>query len=113
MNHIKLIITTFLLSVSSSSFGAGSYCDTWGCIGTITTLYTTTGGKTYVGMDADEKLANCAPESNVYFTLKNDADDRVYSSLLSSYVSGKKIQLRVSEGSVGCIISYVRLDASY
>ncbi|WP_102796412.1 hypothetical protein [Bowmanella denitrificans] len=90
-------------------------CNTWGCMSTIEELFTTTTGYVYVGTPFDETKANCQADSGVYFVLnmKNPNAREVYSSLLAAYMSDKKIQLRIIEGSPICEISYVRLSKQY
>lgn len=90
-------------------------CNAHGCVSTIENLYTTADGLIYIGTPADEKLVNCTAVSNVYLTLNPDSKNakEVYSSLLAAYISKKKIQLRVKEGSTKCELAYVNLDVRH
>ncbi|MGL5110066.1 MAG: hypothetical protein ACRC7J_13525 [Vibrio ordalii] len=107
----KLFIFFIFFSVSMSS---QAECEKWGCIGKITNIYTNADGMIYFGTEYNEKKANCTPVSDVYFTLnpKSENAKEIYSSVLSAYMAGKKIQLRVKEGSQGCELAYVNLSTS-
>ena len=90
-------------------------CESWGCISTISILTTKSDGVIYVGTPLDETLANCTPVSGAYFTLNPASGNAnmVYSALLATYMSGKKINLRVKEGHPQCELDYVHFDAAY
>ena len=108
---MKTIIFTITLLLTSLQVNAGS-CASWGCKSIVTKLYTTASGPVYIGTAYDEKLANCTPVSEVYFTLNmatNNAKE-IYASVLAAYSTGKEIGLRVIEGTSNCEISYVTLD---
>lgn len=107
----KLFVFFMFFSISMSS---QAECEKWGCIGKITDIYTNADGVIYIGSEHDEKKANCKPISDVYFTLnpKSENAKEIYSSILSSYMSDKKIQLRIKEGSNQCELEYVRLSLS-
>ena len=111
---LSKILTALCLSIVSG-LSIADECTSWGCISTISELYITGGGTIRVGTPLDEKLANCTPVSDVYFTLdpaKANAKE-MYSALLSAYMSNKKIQLRISEGSADCTIAYIRLKTTF
>ena len=110
----KILFILFLLVTANSSF-AEDRCTTWGCVSPIETLYTNASGVIYVGTPFAEINANCTPVSDVYFTLNPDRPNakEVYTSLLGAYLANKKIQLRIVEGSEGCQLAYVRLDATF
>lgn len=103
-----------MLALMSATSHSNS-CSSTGCVATIKTIYTKLDGMVYLGTPADELEANCAPHSDVYFVLNPNAAnfEAAYSSVLSAYISGRKIQLRIQEGSNPCEISYVRFDSSY
>lgn len=111
MKIIQTIIIAGLLMTSLSSMAANR-CTTWGCLSTISTLYTNANGAIYIGTPFDEKLANCSPASGVYFSLDPNAANakEVYSTLLSSFMTNSVIQLRIKEGSTNCQLAYVRLN---
>ena len=110
---LKAICALLILSVST--IASANQCTTWGCISTIEDLYTNADGYIYIGTPLDEKIANCTPVSGVYFSLNTASGNakEIYSSLLTAFTTGKKIQLRIKEGSSNCEISYVRLNSSY
>lgn len=108
----SLMVVALLLS---EAVYAADQCTSWGCRSKVSVIYTRADGDILIGTPLNEKLANCTPVSGVYFTLKPDAQNarEVYSSVLSAYMSGKKIQLRIKEGTSGCEISYVVLNSSF
>jgi hypothetical protein len=108
------IITFLALLVLSSSVASDS-CYHWGCLTTIDRLYTQSTGHVYVGTVMDERLANCDPIEDVYFTLAADSQnfDTVYATLLMAYRDRLTIKLRILEGSDGCKLRYVAVDKDY
>ncbi|MFY2509447.1 hypothetical protein ACN3E9_14505 [Vibrio pectenicida] len=110
---MKLKLLPFML-IFFSTFSFSDECTTWGCIATIETLYTNADGDIYIGTPLDERKANCQPIADVFFTLNPNASNatQVYSSLLSAYMAGIKIQLRVKEGNPKCELSYVKLKTT-
>lgn len=109
----KFLATVFL--ILSQSVLAADRCESWGCISTVSELYTNHAGMVYVGTPLDETKANCTAHADVYFSL--NPDDRnfkeMYSSILAAYMSGSKIQLRVKTGTSKCELSYVRLNTAF
>ncbi len=99
----------------STQIVAANTCNNTGCISTISLLYTTANGPVYIGTPQDEKLANCTPVKNVYFTLNTNSKNaqEIYSTLLAAYMAGKKVKLRIIEGSSNCELSYVTLDSTH
>jgi len=112
---MKKVLLFILLTITSVSVYSADRCESWGCISTVSDLYTNADGLIYVGTPLDEKLANCTPVAEVYFSINPSAEnsDKMYSSILSAYMSNKKIQLRVKEGHAKCELSYVRLYADF
>ena len=111
---MKKFIAILGLFISVSVIAA-EQCTSWGCVSTISKLYTTTDGPVYIGTPLNEKLANCTPVSGVYFTLNTSSKNakEIYSSLLAAFMSGKRIALRIKEGSSNCELAYVTLDPSH
>lgn len=114
MKLLKFLVGLALIVGSSSVFAADE-CTTWGCISSISELYVNAEGSIIVGTPLDEKLANCTPVSGVFFTLNPSAGNakEIYSALLAAYMSDKKVQLRIVEGSDQCELSYVRLNSNF
>lgn len=104
-----------LLILGTSTIASANQCAAWGCISTIEDLYTNADSYIYIGTPLDEKIRNCTPVSGVYFSLDPTSGNakEIYSSLLAAFTTGKKIQLRIKEGSAHCELSYVRLNSSY
>lgn len=94
---------------------AADLCESWGCRGKLETLYTTAAGDIYVGFAADETLSNCQANSGTLFTLQSSKQNfkEVYASLLAAYMADRVISARIDEGTVGCNIAYVTLDANH
>ncbi|MCW8876193.1 MAG: hypothetical protein OQK51_03965 [Kangiellaceae bacterium] len=111
MKRIVLVLVGILLSASASAFE----CQPYGCVSTISDLYTNANGYIYVATPDDETKANCTVYPGNYFVLKPESQnaDKIYSSLLAAYVSQKKVQLRVVEGSPVCELAYVRMHVDF
>ena len=90
-------------------------CKSWGCISTLSEVYVTALSDIRIATPLDETLANCAPVSDKYFTIKQGAPnyEAMYSTVLAAYMADKKIQLRVKEGSSDCELSYIRLYTGF
>jgi hypothetical protein len=112
----KALIAMVGLGMISSAAYAG--CTTSGCTGKVTKLYMTASGTLYVGTDGDEKALNCAGGagnggvSGVYMSLKEGdvGKNAMYSLLLTAKTTGKKVRVRVVEGSSDCKVQYVTID---
>lgn len=111
---MKLNLLPFLL-IFFSTLSFADECSTWGCISTIETLYTNAEGDIYIGTPLDERKANCQTVNGSYFTLNpNDPNaSHIYSSLLSAYMAGKKIGLRIKEGHPKCELLHVKFNSTY
>jgi len=111
--RIKLMMFLYI-GMSQFSF-AEDGCKSWGCVSTVSEITTKRNGYIFVATPLDENLANCAPYAGKYFSINPDFKNsrEMYSSLLSAYMSSKKIQLRVVEGSQNCELSYVRLSTAF
>ena len=112
---MRVFLVVLIGLLASLSVAAAERCDSWGCISTISNLYVTSDGVIYVGTPLDEKLANCTPVAGVYFTLDPSSANakEIYSSMLSAYMSKKKIQLRIKEGDSRCELAYVVLSTTF
>jgi len=111
---MKYFIAALIMFLSITA-SAEDKCTTWGCISTLNELYTKSSGVVYIATPLDETKANCTPHSGVYFTLRPEVSGykEIYSSLLAAYMSDKKIQLRITEGTIGCEINYVRFAKGF
>ncbi len=110
---VRLIVFLFL-GAAQFSF-AEDVCKSWGCVSTVSEITTNRNGYIFVATPLDENLANCTPYAGQYFSINPDYKNarEMYSSLLSAYMSSKRIQLRVVEGSQNCELSYVRLSTAF
>lgn len=92
---------------------ANAECSSTTCANVyIDKLYANNSGIVYIGTSGDESLLNCAAGSGVYtkLNLSDPGASAIYSTLLSAQLANKKVQVRISEGSVGCSILYVTLE---
>ncbi|MCP4486429.1 MAG: hypothetical protein GY820_03785 [Gammaproteobacteria bacterium] len=103
-----------VLGVIGNAAAWADTCSGTGCISTISEINTKINGDILIGTPFNEKLANCTPVADIYFVLSSGTNsDKAYSSILSAYISGKKIQLRIVEGSTNCEIDYVRFSEDF
>ena len=104
-----------IVAWSGTTIAVADQCGTWGCTSTVETLYTNANGYIYVSTPLDETAANCTIYPGGYFVLQPTAQnaDKIYSSLLSAYMSNSKIQIRIVEGSPICEIAYVTLSRQH
>ncbi|MCG7561332.1 MULTISPECIES: hypothetical protein [Pseudoalteromonas] len=111
---MKKLILSVALALTSLGAQANT-CSSIGCTSVIETLYTSENGNIYVGFPADEKLANCTPQSGVYFTLRPEAKNKnqMYSTLIYALAANKKVQARIHESSQGCSIAWVSVDTRW
>lgn len=109
----KLLATTALIGLTASSLYAG--CTSTGCSDvTVEKLYMTYNGTLYVGTSGDEKKLNCgsAETAGVYMSLKEGdvGKNAMYSLLLTAKTTGKKVKVRIQEGTPDCRVLYVTAD---
>lgn len=109
----KGLAGVFMLLLSNIAFA--DECASWGCISTIYEIIITGDDAIRIGTPLDESAANCTAPSGQFFTLNPQAPnaEQIYSAVLSAYISNKKIQLRIKEGSADCELSYVRFKADF
>lgn len=103
----KLLLAAAVLSLGFS-VNASAACGTKSCSGKIQTLYVRDSGDTLIMTDGDETLLNCTTAGN-YVVLRRDSanHDMIYSLLLAARTSGQSVNIRISEGTHDCKISYV------
>jgi hypothetical protein len=110
---MKRVITSLLVLTSILLAGtANAECGTNSCIAYIDMVYIEANGNMYVQTSATETLANCTPDSNVYFFLSGTASKfkEVYAMLLTAEVLGWQMRIRIVEGTNPCAISWVAVD---
>ena len=107
----SLILGFVFAGILGSNLNAS--CTKTGCTDKINTIYVTSTGKILVGTDGNEKALNCAGGgvSGVYVSVNQNAKgaNQIYSLLLTAKSMGKKVKLRIVEGSKYCDISYATL----
>lgn len=108
---MKKILTTILITgIAASSVYAA--CNSKMCYNVnVEKLYMTANGTLYVGTSGDESQLNCggAETADVYVSLKEGdvGKNAMYSLLLTAKTTGKKVTIRIQEGSSDCRVVYV------
>lgn len=107
--YLCSIIAATALYFTFVSTAHAQSCGTFECNGNVNDFFVYSGGA-LVRTDLDESTLNCTLDQGVFMTLKKSHAnyDAVFSTLLSHYMAGKKIQIRIIENSVGCEVGYVR-----
>ena len=112
---MKKVLTT-ILAIGTISTATYAGCTASGCSNvTVDKLYMTATGTLYVGTSGDEKALNCAGGAgnggvaNVYVSLKEGdvGKNAMYSLLLTAKTTGKKVKIRIVEGSSDCKVMYI------
>lgn len=103
------IACAFLIAVSSPAWAA---CSVNFCPNTVVQrLWVNTNGKVYVKISDSLTPLNCTPgASDTLVLLRSDTNsDWIYAALLTAITSngGKLENIRISEGSGECYISYI------
>jgi len=96
--------------------GAMTVNATAGCIATgcnnvqVTKLYMTATGTLYVGTDGTETSLACGGVSGLYMSLKEGdvGKSSMYSLLLTAQTTGKRVTVRIEEGSSDCRVAFVK-----
>jgi len=86
-----------------------------GCTGTIcsnvkiTKLYMTAGGTLYVGTNGKESSLSCKSPAGKYVSLAEGdvGKNAMYSLLLTSMTTNKKVSIKVISGSPTCKVQYI------
>ncbi|MEJ6472918.1 hypothetical protein [Pseudoalteromonas piscicida] len=75
-------------------------------------LYIKQDGEVLIGTYDDEKKLSCSPVVGVYLSLSvaEPGGKAQYSTLLAAQLAGKKVSIRIAEGSSRCKIEYLVLD---
>lgn len=98
--------------VAAISSPAWAVCNATNCPDVIVQLlYPSTDGKAYVKIDASLTPLNCTPLAGGYLSLlrSDQNSDWIYATLLTAVTAngGKLANVRIVEGSAGCVIAYV------
>jgi hypothetical protein len=106
------MISLLVLLAMLLSTGANAECGTNSCLAYVDQLYVEANGNMYVQTSATETLANCTPDSGVYFFLSGTATKfkEIYSLLLTAETLGWQVRIRIIEGTNPCAISWVAVD---
>jgi len=107
---IVLLVAAILLSTS-----ANASCNSGSCTGVgsevIASVYPT-GGRIYVAPPAGYRdQLNCTLVSGQFMTLEitHSTFKEIYSTILTALATGKRLTVRIVEGSSNCRIAYVRM----
>lgn len=103
------IACTILAGLSSPAWAV---CGTNNCPDVIVQrIYPNTDGRTYVKIDASLTPLNCTPLTGGYLTLqRSDTNsDWIFATILTAITAngGKLENIRIVEGTSGCVIAYV------
>jgi len=104
----KILMSVLALSVSTVVANAG--CSGTACSNVkITKLYMTAGGTLYVGTDGTESALDCTSPVGKYVSLAEGdiGKNAMYSLLLTSMTTDKKVSIKVVSGSPTCKVQYI------
>ena len=106
----KIMVSALGMGMAVNFMYAG--CTSTGCSDvTVETLYMTYNGTLYVGTSGDESQLNCgsAETAGKYMSLKEGdvGKNAMYSLLLTAKTTGKKVMVRIQEGTSDCRVLYV------
>lgn len=106
----KVLISVLAIGmISSNLYGA---CTAKSCANVkITKVNATFGGTIYIATDGSESALNCTSPGNAYVSVgATDAGkNALYSMMLTAQTTGKKVNIRIQEGSAGCRILYATM----
>lgn len=104
----KILMSVIALGVMGTNVYAT--CNTGSCTGTVKKLYMTGNGTMYVQIDGNAATLNCTAPGGVYMSLKEgDAGkNAMYSLLLTSQTTKKKVTVRIVEGSPDCRVAFIK-----
>jgi hypothetical protein len=105
--HSLLVSGSILLATE-----ANAECASTGCLAYVDQVYIETNGNMYVQTSGTETLANCTPDSGIYFFLAGTATKfkETYSMLLMAQALGWQVRIRIVEGTNPCAISWAAVD---
>lgn len=108
----RILIGALFSALSVDSFG---YCNAGSCYGiqdeVVRSIYPTQGGLVYLEAPAEKENLNCTLAEGFYMSLapSHPRFNEIYSTILTAMTAGKKLQIRISEGSGNCKVAYVRM----
>lgn len=111
---MKKYLFSALIALAFINTDALAACSGVSCTDVKVTLLYINDGSTLIGTDGTESnLTNCV--TTTYITLENahSNDDKVFSLLLSAYITGESVQVRTvnTAGNTGaCVVNYVTID---
>ena len=108
-NEMKKILMS-VLALSTLAVVANAGCSGALCSNVkVTKLYMTAGGTLYVGTDGTESALNCTSPAGKYVSLAEGdvGKNAMYSLLLTSMTTNKKVSIRVVSGSPTCKVQYI------
>lgn len=110
---VKTLLTLILgMFLCSQAF---AYCVGGFCMGVkdevIKSVYPTAGGQIYLEAPADKHELNCDLVEGYYMLLNKEHPlfEVSYSTILTALTAGKRLQVRVIEGSSDFRVAYVRM----
>lgn len=115
---MKKIFGAAAIAVASFVPAANAYasCGSNACVGVgdevLLSVYTNSNGNVYLEIPPQYKGAlNCTLVEGVYATLSKDTVlfKEMYASVIYATGAGRKIMVRIAEGSANCQVTYVRV----
>lgn len=108
----RILIALLAALPSMQSFSA---CSSGSCYGVqdavLKSIYPTQSGKVYLEAPAEKSNLNCTLAEGYYMVLEpsHPLFKEIYSTILTAMSTGKKLQVRIAEGSSNCRVAYVRM----
>lgn len=104
----NVLMSIVALGAMSTSLYAS--CTTGSCSGKVERIYMTANGTMYVKVEGNAGTLNCTAPGGVYMSLKEgDAGkNSMYSLLLTAQTTGKRVTVRIEEGSSDCRVAFVK-----
>ncbi len=101
---VIIIVLLLLPAITYAGCGGGVCTDV-----NITEMQIDVGATIYVQTSGVEASLNCTPQAGVYLKLNGSTDGgrNIYSALLASQTTGKKLKIRILDNVSPCEITYV------
>ena len=109
----RTLFAAMLATLSISALADG--CSATGCVGygseAVSSVYVNGNGHIYLEAPAAERAnLNCTPAGGAYMVLERThaSFKESYAAVLMAIASGRRLHVRIAEGSANCRVSYVR-----
>jgi hypothetical protein len=79
----------------------------------VLVLYTEANGNVYVQLSGTMSNLNCTLVSGfITLTATSSRFKEIYASLLAAQLSDRLVSVRINDGSAGCTVAYITMNAS-